>query len=46
LKNALFDSDELRENHLVPLRVWNELKAYEMRDELNACDDLIMGEIR
>jgi len=34
LKNALFDSDSLKENHLVPLSVWNELKEYEMRDEL------------
>jgi hypothetical protein len=42
LKNALFDSEELRENHLVPLKVWNELKEYEMRDELSACEELIM----
>lgn len=46
LKNALFDSDYLRENHLVPISVWNELKEYEMKDELEPCLDLIMSEIR
>jgi len=45
LKNACFDSEELSENHLVPLKVWNELKEYEMRDELKQCEHLIMNEI-
>ena len=25
LKNALFDSEDLKENHLVPMSTWNEL---------------------
>jgi hypothetical protein len=29
-KNALFDSDELKDNHLVTLKVWNDVKNYEM----------------
>ena len=28
LKNALFDSEELRENHIVPLSVWKEQVKY------------------
>lgn len=31
-KNALFDSEELEDNHLVPLSVWTELKQYEMQN--------------
>ena len=46
LKNALFDSEELKDNHLVPLKVWNSCKAYEMQHGLDACEDLILGEIQ
>lgn len=46
LKNALFDSEDLKENHLIPIKTWNELKEYEMRNELDPCLDLIMSEIR
>jgi|TARA_B110001450_G_scaffold224282_1_gene221825 hypothetical protein len=31
LKNALFDSDDLMDNHLVPLKTFHELKEQEMR---------------
>ena len=44
-KNALFDSEELEENHLVPLRVWKELKTYEMLYVLDDVEPLILQEI-
>lgn len=45
-KNALFDSEELEENHLVPLRVWKELKTYEMLYVLDDVEPLILQEIQ
>lgn len=33
-KNALFDSEELIDNHLVPLKIWKEVKGYEMQHHL------------
>ena len=44
-KNALFDSEELTENHLVPLSVWSELKVYEMLYVLDDLEPLILEEI-
>ena len=44
-KNALFDSEELEENHLVPLSVWKELKTYEMLYVLDDVEPLILEEI-
>lgn len=41
-KNALFDSEELEENHLVPLSVWKELKQYEMLYVLDDIEPLIL----
>ena len=29
-KNALFDSEELKDNHLIPLQVWKDVLIYEM----------------
>lgn len=29
-KNALFDSEELEDNHLISKDIWTELKEYEM----------------
>jgi len=43
-KNALFDSDQLTENHLVPLHVWKELKEYEMIYMLDEVEPLILEE--
>jgi len=43
-KNALFDSDQLTENHLVPLPVWKELKEYEMIWVLDDVEPLILEE--
>jgi|SaaInl33SG_5_DNA_1037386.scaffolds.fasta_scaffold50319_2 hypothetical protein len=30
-KNALFDSEELVDNHLVPMSEWRELKQYHLQ---------------
>ena len=45
-KNALFDCEELEENHLVPLSVWKELKTYEMLYVLDDVEPLILEEIQ
>ena len=29
-KNSLFDSEDLVENHLIPLSTWKEIKEYDM----------------
>lgn len=41
-KNALFDSESLMENHLVPLSVWKEIKAVEMIWVLDEVEPLIL----
>jgi len=41
-KNALFDSEELVENHLVPLQVWKDTLIIEMQYCLSPAEDLIM----
>jgi hypothetical protein len=43
-KNALFDSEELEDNHLIPMHVWKELKAYEMIYMLDEVEPLILQE--
>lgn len=45
LKNALFDSEELRENHIVPLSVWKEQVKYQCQNALDPCEQLILEEI-
>lgn len=45
-KNALFDSELLEENHLIPLSVWKELKVYEMLYMLDDVEPLILEEIQ
>jgi len=44
-KNALFDSDELEDNHLVPIEVWNRVLDYEFQGKLGHINDLILKEI-
>lgn len=44
-KNALFDSEELEDNHLIPLPVWKKTLLYEMQYCLNECEDLILEEV-
>ena len=43
-KNALFDSEELKDNHLIPLQVWKDILIYEMQYCLSPCEDLILKE--
>ena len=45
LKNALFDSEELRENHIVPISVWKEQVKYQCQNALDPCELLILEEI-
>lgn len=45
-KNALFDSEELEDNHLVSMAVWTELKEYEMQKTLDPVEGLILKEIQ
>lgn len=45
-KNAMFDSEELVENHLIPMHVWTELKAYEMIYMLDKVEPMILEECR
>ena len=35
LKNALFDSDNLEDNHLVPIDDWKKLKQYHLHRSLD-----------
>ena len=43
-KNALFDSEELEENHLIPMPVWKERKEYDMIYVLDNVEPLILEE--
>jgi hypothetical protein len=43
-KNALFDQDELEENHLIPLEIWKERKVYDMITVLDDVEPLILEE--
>ena len=38
-KNALFDSEELEENHLLPLDEWERIRSYETRNILDKVND-------
>jgi hypothetical protein len=42
----LFDSEQLIENHLVPLSTWKEIKAVEMIWVLDDVEPLILEEIQ
>ena len=46
LKNALFDSEMLRENHLVPLSEWTKEVKYQLKNALDPCEALILEEIQ
>ena len=46
LKNALFDSDFLRDNHIVPLSVWKKEVNYLFQNKLDTVEGLILEEIQ
>ena len=45
-KNALFDSEELEDNHLLSLDNWKSILKYEMHNILNPVEQLILKEIQ
>jgi len=45
-KNALFDSEDLEDNHLVPMSEWYTLKEYEMGKTLDKVEALILKEVQ
>lgn len=45
-KNALFDSEELEDNHLISKEIWTELKEYEMGTSLDKCEHLILKDVQ
>jgi hypothetical protein len=45
-KNLLFDSEELKENHLIPLAEWNKIRTYETNHILDGINDMLVAEIQ
>ena len=45
LKNALFDSDNLVDNHLIPVEDWDEQVEYLCQDKMKKIEPLILKEI-
>jgi hypothetical protein len=45
-KNALFDSEELEDNHLVPISEWNELKSYHLHSKFDPVEEDVLSEIK
>ena len=45
-KNALFDSEELEENHLVPLSEWKELVKYHLHSTFDTVEADILKEVQ
>jgi len=45
-KNALFDSEELIENHLLPIDEWERIRKYETHERLNEINSAIISEIK
>jgi hypothetical protein len=45
-KNALFDSELLEENHLVPYSEWQNLKEYYLGDSIDKVEKEILSEIQ
>lgn len=43
-KNSLFDSEDLVENHLIPLKTWTEIKEYDMIFVLDNVEPMILEE--
>ena len=43
-KNALFDSEDLEENHLVPLSDWKELKVYHLHSTFDPVEEDVLAE--
>ena len=45
-KNALFDSEELIDNHLLPVEEWEKVRKYETHQTLDKINQAILGEIK
>lgn len=45
-KNALFDSEELEDNHLVPISEWNALKDYHLNRTMDPVEPAILQDIQ
>jgi hypothetical protein len=45
-KNMLFDSELLKENHLIPLAEWERIRAYETSHVLDDVNDALVLEIQ
>ena len=45
-KNALFDSELLTDNHLLPLKEWERLRVYETGRDLDEVNAIILEEIK
>lgn len=45
-KNLLFDSEYLKENHLIPLEEWERLRAYETSHVLDGVNSMLVKEIQ
>ena len=45
LKNALFESEQLIDNHLLPLNEWKRIVAYETKNTLDGVEPMLREEI-
>ena len=45
-KNALFDSELLVDNHLLPVAEWERIRKYETHHRLDAINSAILNEIK
>lgn len=45
IKNTLFDSDNLRDNHFVSLKSWKDAIQYLAPNDLRNCEAMILKEI-
>ena len=45
-KNALFDSEELVDNHLVPMSEWRELKQYHLQLKFDSVEAEVLKEVQ
>ena len=45
-KNALFDSEELVDNHLLPVEEWERIRKYATHQTLDKLNEAILAEIK
>ena len=45
-KNALFDSEELVDNHLLSVEEWERIRKYETHQTLDKINQTILAEIK